>query len=165
MRKNIVIVGIIILVIGFMMFFGGPYIFKSTVNLNQLVPLKNSFSLNPGSGIDFTVVPAGKVMAAVYNDSLSKPIEFNTINKTVNTQNENGTFIIEYYNAGNSNQTIKAVNNYTVPMTVNYSVLIFSASGIIYSIIAVLLGGALMFIGGTIAVVGLILKSKRPNPV
>lgn len=157
--------GIIILVIGFAMFFGGPYIFRSTVNLNQLVPLKHSFSLNPGSGISFTVVPAGKVMTAVYNDSLSKPIEFNSISETVSTQNENGTFIIEYYNTGNSNQTIEVVNNYTAPMTVNYSVLIFSASGIIYSIIVVLLGGAVMFIGGIIAVIGLILKSKRPNPV
>jgi len=165
MRKNILIGGIIVLVIGFAMFFGGPYIFKSTVNLNQLLPLKDSLSINPGTGVAFTVVPAGKVMAAVYNDSLSKPIEFKSINETVSTQNENGTFIIEYYNAGNSNQTIDLVNNYTVPMTVNYSVLIFSASGIIYSIILVLLGGALMFIGGIIAVIGLILKSKRSNPV
>ncbi|MGC8661131.1 MAG: hypothetical protein ACP5TZ_01335, partial [Nitrososphaeria archaeon] len=66
MRKNIIIAGVIILAIGIAMFFGGPYVFKSSVNLNQLVPLKNSISMEPGSSEVLGVVPVGKVFAAVY---------------------------------------------------------------------------------------------------
>lgn len=161
MRKNIIIAGMIILSIGVAMFFGGPYVFKSSVNLNQLVPLKNSISMKPGSNIIIGVVPVGKVLAAVYNDSLSVPIKIVSAGGNVTSQNENGTFIIEYYNDGNINQSVYASNNYTETMTVNYSALIFSASGILYSVLIVLLGGALMFIGGIIAVIGLILKPKH----
>ncbi|MDG6932987.1 MAG: hypothetical protein JRN00_08315, partial [Nitrososphaerota archaeon] len=79
----------------------------------------------------------------------------------ISYENENGTFIVEYYNDVNSNQNVYALNNYTSTLAVSYSALTFSASGILDSILMVLVGGAMMFIGGIIAVIGLILKPKR----
>ena len=155
------IAGLVILVIGVGMFFGGPYVFKSNVNLNQLLPLKNSTSLAPGSSIMLGTVPSGKILAAVYNDSSSVPINISAAAGSISYENENGTFIVEYYNDVNSNQNVYALNNYTSTLAVSYSALTFSASGILDSILMVLVGGAMMFIGGIIAVIGLILKPKR----
>ncbi len=161
MKKKLMLAGVIILVIGVAMFFGGPYIFKNSVNLNELVPFKNSIDIRPGFNVVLGVVPAGKIFAAVYNDSLSAPINISVTGGNINYQNENSTFIVEYYNTGNSNKSVYALNNYTEPLTLNYSMLTFSSNGIIYSLLMVLLGGLLMFIGGIIAVIGLILKPKR----
>ncbi len=163
MRKNIIIAGIIILAIGGAMFFGGPYIFKSSVNLNQLLPFKNLVNIAAGSSVVLGVVPAGKILVAVYNDTLSKPVNISVSSGSLGSQNENGTFIVEYYNSGNGNQSVYMNDNYTEGVIVNYTSLTFSATGIIYSIFMVVVGIILMFAGGVIAVVGLILKPKNRN--
>ncbi len=163
MRKNIIIAGVIILAIGVSMFFGGPYVFKNNVNLNQLLPLKNMAVVESGSSTILGVVPAGKIFVTVYNDSLSVPINIGVSGENISYENENGTFIAEYYNTGNSNQSVYMSNNFTTTLAVNYSTLIVSASGILYSILMVLVGGVMMFIGGIIAVIGLILKPKHQS--
>ena len=161
MRKNVLISGAIILIIGAALFFGSPYFFKSNLNLSELLPLKNSASLEPNSSLLLGSVSPGYILVGVYNDTPLTAIKI--IGTNLNVTKVDGYFVFESYNTGSSIQNVYVLNNYSQILQLYYSVLTVSASGIVYSTLIVLLGGVLMIVGGIIVVVGLFLRPKTAS--
>ncbi len=158
MRKNVLMSGVIILVIGAALFFGSPYLFKSNLNLSALLPLKNSTTLQPNSSLFLGSVSPGYIFIGVYNDT--PLIAIKIIGTNLNVTKVDGYFVFESYNSGSSPQSIYALNNYSQVLQLYYSDMTVSASSIVYSTLMVLLGGVLMIVGGIIIVVGLFLRPK-----
>ena len=161
MRKNVLISGIILLVIGVTLFFAGPYAFKSALNLGELLPFKNSYTIEPNSSIMLGSIPPGKMLVGVYNDTPLLALKL--IGTALNVTKVNGNFVFESYNTESSAQSVYVMNNYSRPITIYYSVLVIFPSDIVFSILMVMVGVILMIVGGIVVVIGLFMKPKKPT--
>ncbi len=158
MRKNLIMSGVVILIIGATLFFGSPYFLKSSINFSELLPLKNVSTVQPNSSILLGSVPPGYIFIGVYNDTPLLAIKI--IGTNINVTKVEGYYVFESYNSGINEQNVYALNNYTQTIQLYYSVMQVSATSIVYSTLMVLLGGILMIVGGIIIVVGLFLRPK-----
>ncbi len=161
MRKNVLISGIILLVMGATLFFAGPYAFKSALNLGELLPFRNSYSLEPNSSIILGSIPSGKMLVGIYNDTPFLALKL--IGTGLNVTKVNGNFVFESYNMESGAQNVYAINNYSSAVVIYYSVMVVSPSDIVYSTLMVMVGGILMIVGGIVVVIGLFMKPKRPS--
>jgi len=161
MRKNVLISGIILLVIGVTLFFAGPYAFKSALNLGELLPFRNSYTIEPNSSIMLGSIPPGKMLVGVYNDTPLLALKL--IGTALNVTKVNGNFVFESYNTESNAQSVYVMNNYSRPITIYYSVLVIFPSDIVFSILMVMVGVILMIVGGIVVVIGLFMKPKKPT--
>jgi hypothetical protein len=160
MRKNVLISGIILLLIGTTLFFAAPYAFKSALNLGELLPFRNSYTLEPNSSIILGSIPPGKMLVGIYNDTPLLALKL--IGNELNVTKVNGNFVFESYNTESSALSVYAMNNYSSAVVLYYSVLVVSPSDIVYSTLMVMVGGILMIVGGIVVVIGLFMKPKKP---
>jgi hypothetical protein len=160
MRRRVLIAGLIVLVIGASLYFLGPYLARGSLNIDQLVQLRNASELEPGSTIALGNAPPGMAFAVVYNSTPPSPMKVIAAGAEVNEERSNGTFIAIYYNEGSSSASVALLNNNTYPVTAYYSAAPLSIYGVLYSMLSVLLGGLLIVAGGITVVVGLILRPK-----
>lgn len=160
MRRNVVAIGVMVLVIGAGLFFASPFIFKSSLNLSSLFPLNESANLSENQTVLVTSVPSGDIFAMVYNDSLSMPLAFNL--NGISTLRADNSYAGEFYNTGNATVQVYLMNNYTTPVSIYYSSLARPVSGIVDALVLDVIGIVLLIGGGVTAVIGLLMKRRTP---
>jgi len=164
LRRKLLVIGVVLVLVGVILFFGGPVFFEPSIHVSQLIPLKHTSTLNAGQNVTVGTVPPGRLGMIVYNDSLNKALRINATTGSMAFQESNGTFAVELYNTGSFNASVFAFNNSTLPLTVNYSSLVTSVSGLYYAAFSVLAGLVLAVAGFGVSLAGAILKPKPANP-
>jgi len=163
MRKKLFLAGIVMIVIGIILFEVGPTVFKFP-NVNALFPLKETAKLDPTENVTLGNALPGNGFMIIYNDSMGRPLSVGATGGTLQLQQVNGTFAAECVNTGSSSATVYLINNQTAPVSVSYSSANFSVTGILYSIGLVIGGVLIAIIGFIVMVVGLLLKAKKSSP-
>ncbi|MDP7975446.1 MAG: hypothetical protein ACP5UI_02475 [Thermoprotei archaeon] len=160
MRKNILITGLILMLVGVSLLVGGPVVFKSGLNSASLTSAKNTASLQRDQALLVASLPSGRGLVVYYNDTAKEPLNVTATSGTVASQSVNGSYLAEVLNTGSSSSSVYIEDNLSVPAEVTYSLASFSISSVMYSVGSVLAGFLLALAGGVISVAGLILRKK-----
>jgi hypothetical protein len=162
MRRNLVIAGGVVLVIGLILFFLiGPYlaapaITKFSEKLNSTA-LKAA-DLQSGQTLNLGQVKQGQAFVFKYNDSAGVPLRL-IMNGTAQISRINNTFLLVGFSTSSGN--ISLVNNYTIPLHVVYSnVSPVEISGFLGGIVGTLVGLVMSIAGLIVIAVGVILRPK-----
>jgi len=162
MRRNLVIAGGVVLVIGLILFFLiGPYlaapaITKFSEKLNSTA-LKAA-DLQSGQTLNLGQVKQGQAFVFKYNDSAGVPLRL-IMNGTAQISRINNTFLLVGFSTSSGN--ISLANNYTIPLHVVYSnVSPVEISGFLGGIVGTLVGLVVSIAGLIVIAVGVILRPK-----
>jgi len=170
-RKNILITGLILMLVGVSLLVGGPVVFRSGLNSASLASPSSTASLRRDQVLLVASLQSGRGLVVYYNDSVKEPLNVTATSGTVASQSVNGSYLAEVLNTGSSSSSVYIENNLSVPTEVTYSLASFSISSVMYSVGSVLAGFLLALAGGVISVAGLILRKKvgrdpvQPSPL
>ncbi len=167
MRKNIVIIGLILLVIGVALFFGGGDLglhglvkseTMTAVSTNEYQ--SSSFSVTAGSIVIITSHPASSLYI-VHTSDASGVNSSNIAHYEVSggtSNNTSGVTTLEFTSLTAGSYTVVSFSDQKTSVTLTNEVV----SSLILSLIPTLLGLLLGFIGFIVLIVGLVLKRKNP---
>ncbi|BBD72344.1 hypothetical protein HS1genome_0733 [Sulfodiicoccus acidiphilus] len=163
MRRNVVIIGAIILVIGVVLFLViGPLLAVPTLsklNLENITHPSIVRQLSVGESLSLGPFKGGEGIIFSFNDSADVPLEVKTTGVT-QVRTINDTFVAIALPTASSNITL--TNNYTAPITVYYSEpsVLPSLGAFLGGIVGVLLGIVLLIVGVIVLIVGFVLRPK-----
>jgi len=163
MRRNLVIAGGVVLVIGLILFFLiGPYlaapaITKFSEKLNSTA-LKAA-DLQSGQTLNLGQVKQGQAFVFKYNDSAGVPLRL-IMNGTAQISRINNTFLLVGFSTSSGN--ISLANNYTIPLHCRSTPTCppVEISGFLGGIVGTLVGLVMSIAGLIVIAVGVILRPK-----
>jgi len=172
MRKNILIIGLALLIIGVILVVVSFYYIPREViplisSVNKTL-LGEPVSLGPGDAIriNVTITRAPSLIILIYNDSMDRPLS--SINTATQSASVSGMYILSFITETNSTIMLGLVNNYTTPTIVKYGYSVIPANsleGATPFIFMLFIGGAIFIIGLIIAIIGALIKPRsRPSP-
>ncbi|ADY01548.1 hypothetical protein VMUT_1343 [Vulcanisaeta moutnovskia 768-28] len=146
MRRGLLIVGVILIIVAIVIFVVSTYVVA-----RQVKPATMAVTLSPGDNVTVGTASLGKVLTVVYTDSINQPLEtYITVPGILKTIYSNGQYVVAY-TVTTGTGTLYLVNNYSVPVTIKYSIIGVSVTS------SIIIAGALAFVAIIIGVVGVIL--------
>lgn len=169
MRKNIVIIGLILLIIGVALFYAGGDLGISGISTSPTFTEKGTSQWDSST----IQVSSGQLIVLTSNDSKTFLIPSNDVNlvtsSNVNNYEINGTATttsgittIEYTSITPGTYVVVTFGSHQAKVTMIKK----SIDSLLVSLLPILLGGILGFVGFIVLIVGLVLKKKQlpPNP-
>ncbi len=169
MRKNIVIIGLILLIVGVALFYAGGDLGISGIATSPTFTEKGtskweSSSINVLSGQLLVLTSNNSKTALIPSSDASVVTSSNVDKYEVNgsTTTTSGVTTIEYTSITPGTYVIVTFGTYQAKVTMIKK----SIDSLLVSLLPVLLGGVLGFVGFIVLIVGLVLKKKQlpPNP-
>ncbi|MGP6206708.1 hypothetical protein ACNF42_01545 [Cuniculiplasma sp. SKW3] len=173
MRKNIVIVGIVLLIIGVGLFFGGAQILAPHVKISTTQSTEVSLGNNLWRTNAITVNGTNYLI----EDKSSSSSVYLVSASSLSSLNQSNLKTLGIAPSTHTSVSSKILYTFTVSSPGNYyivsnstsqpsnSVSVLNPDSIVGDAIILLAGGALGFIGFIILIIGLVLKKKLPpNP-
>ncbi len=147
MRKNLVIVGIILLIIGIVIFVSSTYIAASSLHYKEV-------NLDPGHEYTLPVTTASVFM---YKSNVSYPVKLVQENATLTFSGYKSGYYSYLIEPTNTQAKMDIYNNYTVPLEIVYANISLS-SDIVISGLLVIIAIVLVIAGIVIAIYGAVKK-------
>jgi len=147
MRKNFVIIGIILIIIGVIIFGSSIYIATSSLHYNEIV-------LAPGKQYILSVTTTDLFM---YKSNISYPVKLFQENVTLTFSGYRSGYYSYVVEPSNTHAIINIYNNYTVPVEIVYANIPIS-SEVVVSGLLVIIAIVLIIAGIAIAVYGAVKK-------
>ncbi len=169
MRKNIVIIGLVLLIVGVALFYAGGDLGISGITTSPTFTEKGTSQWDSSS----IQVSSGQLIVLTSNDSktylvpgsdassvTSSNVGSYEVNGTVSTTS--GVTTIEYTSISPGTYVIITFGTHQAKV----SMIKKSIDSLLVSLLPVLLGGVLGFVGFIVLIVGLVMKKKQlpPNP-
>ncbi|GGP21658.1 hypothetical protein GCM10007981_14360 [Thermocladium modestius] len=168
MRKNLLIAGLVILVIGVALvgiaFYYIPRTLGPLLNSVNKTMLGPPASLGVGGSINIseTITKAPALVILLYNDSIGKPLS--VIGTPSQSESVSGMYILSFVSDTNSTLTMGLVNNYSSPVVVRYGYSEIPASSLAGAtpfILMLFIGGGVFIVGLIVAVIGALMKPRQ----
>ncbi len=169
------IAGIALIVVAVVLFIIGTYIIGKTFK-----PSTIAVTLSPGENVTIGVASPGKVLTVYYSSSINKPLKISTnksniyysefLNAPLKVYNNESGFIVTTYRDGyyvivftmlNGTGALYLVNNYSMPITIKYSIANLMISSSILGGVLFLLSIVIGIVGVVLIILGLVLKSSK----
>uniref|UniRef100_A0A2U9IGI5 Uncharacterized protein n=2 Tax=Acidianus brierleyi TaxID=41673 RepID=A0A2U9IGI5_9CREN len=147
MRKNFVTIGIILIIIGVVIFASSMYIATSSLHYNEI-------NLAPGQQYSLHVTNTGIFM---YKSNISYPVKLLQDNVTLTSSSYKSGYYSYVVEPSNAHAIINIYNNYTVPLEIVYANIPISSSVVISGLL-VIIAIVLVIAGIVIAIYGAIKK-------
>ncbi len=152
------IAGVVLIVLAVVMYVVGTYVVSRLV-----MPTMMTVTLSPGGNVTVGTASPGEVLTVVYTDSINQPpLEtFTSMPGVLKTMYTSGHYVVAYTVLSGTG-TLYLVNNYSIPVTVKYSIVGVSITS------SLLIGGMLILfalvigiIGVVLAILGAVLKPRK----
>lgn len=149
------ITGLVLIVLAVVLFMIGAYVISKSFR-----PVSATVELSPGENVTIGAASPGKALTTYYMDSINKSLEVNTTEPgLIENLYTSGRYVV-IYTITNGTGTLYLVNNYTVPVTVEYNVVSLSIYSSIASGFLVIISIIIGIIGVILAILGAVLKPK-----
>ncbi len=147
MRKNLVIIGIVLIIIGIILFASSTYIAASSIHYKEI-------SLKPNQAYTISEVGVGLLM---YKSNISAPVKLIPNNVSLTASGQKDAFYAFVVQPTNDHAIVEMYNNYTEPIQIQYAN-IPATSEFLVSGVLILLAIILAIAGIVIAIYGAVKK-------
>ncbi|ADN50850.1 hypothetical protein [Vulcanisaeta distributa] len=162
MRKELLITGGVLIVLGIAIFFIGIYLSSGIASdVEALVTgVRNETLVSPNSSITITVPENGIAVMIIYNDTLGKPLQVVTsVPGRLASRGVDGQYVIVYV-PETSPGMLSIVNNYSENVMVYYTYGTINADTLAPFIQSSIVSIGLVIVGVILLILGAVLKGK-----
>ena len=162
MRRDLLMIGVALLVLGVAVFFVGTYLSSGlTSSIASLVTsARREAIITPGSPVTINITSAGVTVMVIYNDTLGKPLQvFVSEPGALSIKGVEGQYLV-IYAPETAPATLSLVNNYSGDITVYYAYGFISMGEVAPLALSMLISTGLAIAGIILLVLGGVLRGR-----